>query len=47
MGEHCLDSSSVQNDPWILQGDFNVVRFHSDKVGGDLSWAGHMKELEN
>ena len=40
-------SSSVQNDPWILQGDFNVVRFHDEKVGGDLSWAGHMEELED
>ena len=40
-------SSSIQNEPWILQGDFNVVCYHFEKEGGDLSWAGHMEELEN
>ena len=35
------------NDPWILLGDFNVVRFLSEKVGGDLSWPPHMDYLNN
>ena len=39
-------SSSTQAIPWILQGDFNVVQSNSKKIGGDLSWAGHMGEME-
>ena len=31
-------ATSAPNLPWIIRGDFNVVRFPSEKVGGNLSW---------
>ena len=38
-------SSSATQAPWILLGDFNVVRFSSKKVGGDRSWPPYMEEF--
>ena len=29
-------SSSIQIDPWVVLGDFNVVRFTSEKLGRDV-----------
>ena len=28
--------------PWVILGDFNALRFPSDKVGGDNHWPPHM-----
>ena len=41
----CSISSATQSLPWILAGDFNVVRSVSEKAGGDLSWTSGMDEL--
>lgn len=30
---------------WIVLGDFNALRFPSDKVGGDYHWPPHMEDL--
>lgn len=30
-------ASSVGACPWILSGDFNMVRYSSEKYGGDLA----------
>ena len=37
-----IDSSGL---PWIVLGDFNVVRHPSEKIGGDLSWTPDMDEF--
>ena len=31
-------SENVQSQPWIVIGDFNSVRFLSEKSGGNTSW---------
>jgi len=38
-------SRSASSTPWILLGDFNVVRFSSERAGGDLSWPSYMEDL--
>ena len=36
-----------QNLPWVLLGDFNIVRSVSEKQGGDMSWSTAMDDLNN
>ena len=38
-------SRSASLTPWILLGDFNVVHFLSERMGGDLSWLSYMEDL--
>ena len=33
--------------PWILLGDFNVVRFMNERLGGDPDWPPHMEDLNS
>ena len=33
--------------PWILLGDFNVVRYQQERLGGDLSWPPYMTNLND
>ena len=43
-----INSIANQNHslPWILHGDFNVVRYPHEKEGGNLSWPNYMDDLE-
>ena len=34
-----------QHLPWVLFGDFNIVRSISEKQGGDMSWTAAMEDL--
>ena len=41
----CSLYQSSQCLPWVLLGDFNIVRSVSEKEGGDLSWTSAMEDL--
>ena len=38
-------SQSAHSQPWIVLGDFNSMRFPSEKVGGDISWDSAMESF--
>ena len=38
-------ASRFHSVPWIVLGDFNAILSSSDRVGGDLSWYGHMEDF--
>lgn len=40
---HHLGTSS----PWIVLGDFNVIRFPREKIGGTVAWPTYMDEFNN
>ena len=40
-----LASSIVS--PWILLGDFNVVRYPSERLGGSCDWPARMEDLND
>ena len=29
--------------PWILMGDFNIIRFPSERIGGNMDWPPYME----
>ena len=31
--------------PWILLGDFNIVRFPTERIGGNMDWPPYMEDL--
>ena len=33
--------------PWIVLGDFNVVRFMNERLGGDPDWPPYMEDLNS
>jgi endonuclease/exonuclease/phosphatase family metal-dependent hydrolase len=35
------------NEPWLLMGDFNVIRRQGEAVGGSTSWPEWKGDLEN
>jgi len=39
-------SDGPESTPWILMGDFNVIRNQSERLGGSTTWAGHMDRLD-
>jgi len=39
-------SDGWESTPWILMGDFNAIRNHSDMLGGSTTWAGTMDRLD-
>ena len=41
----CSLSANLRDSPWLLLGDFNVVRYSSEKLDGDQSWPNYMTEL--
>ena len=45
----CLEAISISltSDPWTVLGDFNAVRFPGEMLGGNLSWAPYMDELND
>ena len=45
VGGDQLHSPSAYSQPWIILGDFNVVRHVSEKAGGDLSWTTEMDDF--
>ena len=45
LGGYSTLSQDNLNLPWVLLGDFNIVRSISEKEGGDLSWNSAMDEL--
>ena len=40
-------SSSLLHRPWLVLGDFNVVRNHTDRLGGAQCWPGYMEEFND
>ena len=38
-------SNGIANAPWILLGDFNIVRHPSEMLGGDPTWHPYMNDL--
>ncbi|KAA8521347.1 hypothetical protein F0562_012015 [Nyssa sinensis] len=40
--------ASLNNDlPWIVMGDFNVVQFSNERIGGSTDWPPCMEECNN
>ena len=33
--------------PWLVLGDFNVIRREEDRLGGDLSWPSYIDEFND
>ena len=40
-------STNLDASPWLLLGDYNVVRFSSERIRGDQSWPNYMNELND
>ena len=40
-------ASNVQGMPWVLLGDFNVVRFPMEKMDGDISLPPYMEDFND
>ena len=38
-------ATGMESVPWLSLGDFNVVRYNTEKVRGDQSWPNYMDEL--
>ena len=38
-------SYTIGTDPWLVLGDFNIVRFGDEKLGGDTSCPNYMEDL--
>ncbi|KAL3500095.1 hypothetical protein ACH5RR_039188 [Cinchona calisaya] len=43
----CSLKSVILNEPWVILGDFNVLGFQNEKVGGDGGDMKSMQELED
>lgn len=35
------------SEPWVILGDFNALRYITDKIGGDNHWPPHMEDFNN
>ena len=40
-------ASSDQEIPWVVLGDFNIVRFINEKLGGSISWSPAMDSFND
>lgn len=41
----CAISNGLASSPWISLGDFNIIRYRSERLGGSQSWPHYIEEF--